>query len=103
MSGWQPGFRHQVRGVETSEGLVWSCVDCRQEFEAWPSDGEACPGPDAFCPRCRSMVVEHAFSHFEDATGEHPWVCGRCYGDDHPGSESLPVDAASVTEEGDRG
>jgi hypothetical protein len=23
----------------------WHCVDCKQVFDEWPSDFEACPGP----------------------------------------------------------
>lgn len=90
---WREGFRHCMSDLtETPEGHVWTCKWCRQDFSEWPSDTLACPGPDAHCPRCRSKVIEHPWSHFADVTGEHPWVCGRCYGDDHPGSESVVVD-----------
>lgn len=44
------------------------------------------------CPRCSAVVIDHPWSEFEDALGEHPWVCGACHGADHPDAEALEVD-----------
>ncbi len=88
---WKPGYRHSVDLRQTPEGHIWFCKWCRQDFAEWPSDTLACPGPDASCPRCRSAVVGHPWSRFADETGEHPWVCGRCYGDDHPDSQAITL------------
>jgi hypothetical protein len=40
---WRPGYRHQISWLPDSQR--WWCKDCGQQFETWPSDDEACPGP----------------------------------------------------------
>lgn len=40
---WKPGMRHQVTMLPATR--TWWCKDCAQQFDTWPADDQACPGP----------------------------------------------------------